>query len=47
MGEAVRRRARRVAFTFVRIAWRLGVTPSELLDMRVLDALALLRGGLT
>lgn len=29
--------------TFLRIAWRLNVTPSELLDMRVVDVLARLR----
>lgn len=29
--------------TFLRLAWRLNVTPSELLDMRVVDVIARLR----
>lgn len=41
--EAIREARRHVRRTFLRLAWRLNVTPSELLDMRVADVLARLR----
>ena len=37
-------RRNRIAVAFLRIAWKLGITPSELADLRVAEVLSMLRG---